>query len=214
MSYTRTAATVQDAARPSIRRLLLTALALVATILTAGFARSPVAVTARGPSAPHPSPRITPEQANALAVREEVGENDFRVSDMGGIEDPDYGAHFCRPAVAYNSAANEYLVVWRGEDNTGGLVDGEIEIFGQRVDAATGGEVGANDFRISDMGGTGDPEYDGLDPTVACSGTQNEYLTVWGGDDDTGELTNDEFEIFGQRVAPPHSYLPLVLRQA
>jgi hypothetical protein len=45
------------------------------------------------------------------------------------------------PSVAYNSTNNEYLVVWRGRDNTGSLTDNETEIFGQRLDAATGAEV-------------------------------------------------------------------------
>ena len=52
------------------------------------------------------------------------------------------------PALAYNSLNNEYLVVWQGDDST----DGEFEIFGQRLNAATGAGIGANDFRLSDMG--------------------------------------------------------------
>ncbi len=76
---------------------------------------------------------------------------------MGGIGDPDYAAR--NPAVAYDVGANEYLVVWEGDDNVGGLVQGENEIFGQRLDAATGMSCGANDFRISEMGGTGDASY-------------------------------------------------------
>lgn len=41
------------------------------------------------------------------------------------------------PAVANNSADDEYFVVWRGEDNAGGLVDEEWEIFGQRLSPGT-----------------------------------------------------------------------------
>ena len=45
-------------------------------------------------------------------------------------------------------------MAWDGEDDLGGLVDGEFEIFfGQLLDA-NGTEQGVNDFRISDMGGT------------------------------------------------------------
>ena len=51
-----------------------------------------------------------------------------------------------------HSANNEFLVVWQGDDNSGSLVEGEEEIFGQRLNAATGAAVGNNDFRISDMG--------------------------------------------------------------
>ena len=92
-----------------------------------------------------------------VTVDPEIGANDFRISDMGGTGDANYDAF--EPAVAYNATDNEYLVVWAGDDDVGGLVDGEYEIFGQRLDATTGAEVGSNDFRISDMGGTGDVTY-------------------------------------------------------
>ncbi len=52
---------------------------------------------------------------------------------------------------------NRYLIVWEGDDDIAPLGDGQYEIFGQTVDAATGAEVGANDFRLSDMGPNGDP---------------------------------------------------------
>jgi len=145
----------------------------------------------------------------------EIGTNDFRLSDMGPDEDANYGAY--PPAVAYNSAANEYLVVWCGEDDTGGLVNNEHEIFGQRVSAG-GTEIGTNDFRLSDMGPDGDATYDALYPAVAWSGAGNEYLVVWYGDDDTGELVDEEYEIFGQRVNVNEEdddywlHLPLIVR--
>jgi hypothetical protein len=46
---------------------------------------------------------------------------------------PDGNASFDagNPAVAYNPSADEYLVVWEGDDDTGTLVDEEVEIFGQ-----------------------------------------------------------------------------------
>jgi len=143
-----------------------------------------------------------------------VGDNDFRLSDMGGTGNPGYGAY--SPAVVYNSADDEYLVVWYGDDDTTGLVDGEYEIFGQRLDATTGTAVGANDFRISDMGGTGDLTYAAFSPGVTYDSTDDEYLVVWEGDDNTGGLVDDEFEIFGQRLETVREfkvYLPLTLRQ-
>jgi hypothetical protein len=66
----------------------------------------------------------------------------------------------------------------------------------------TPAEVGANDFRLSHMGPAGDPNFDAFDPAVAYNPTNNEYLVVWRGDDNTPPLVNDEFEIFGQRFAP------------
>ena len=108
------------------------------------------------------------------------------------------------PALAYNSLANEYLVVWEADDNTPPLVDEEFEIFGQRIDAATGAEIGDNDFRLSDMGPDGSEDFDAFGPALAYNGLNNEYLGVWEGDD----ATDGENEIFGQRfsggaVPPP-----------
>ena len=140
----------------------------------------------------------------------EIGANDFRLSDMG----PDGHAYYdaFSPAVAYNSAGNEYLVVWESDDDTGALAIEEHEIFGQRV-SATGAEIGANDFRLSDMGPDGDTNYGAYYPAVACNSANNEYLVVWHGDDDTGGLVDEEYEIFGQRFDANYwLYLPVILR--
>jgi cytoskeletal protein CcmA (bactofilin family) len=135
------------------------------------------------------------------ATGAEVGANDFRLSDMGPDGNTAFNATF--PAVAYNSANNEYLVVWYGDDDTAPLVDGELENFGQRLNAATGAEVGANDFRLSDMGPDGNSSFDAFNSAVAYNSANNECLVVWSGDDDTAPLVDDEFEIFGQRFAFP-----------
>jgi hypothetical protein len=132
------------------------------------------------------------------ATGDAVGNNDFRVSDLGGTGDDAFDALF--PAVAYNGAANEYLVVWHGDDNVGGLVDGEAEIFGQRLNAATGTAQGVNDFRVSDMGGTGNSSFDGSGSAVVYNAGDDEYLVVWTGDDDMGGLVDEEAEIFAQRL--------------
>jgi len=146
-------------------------------------------------------PAISEDQAIAAALNHfaanEVGTNDFRVSDMG--QDTLFDAH--QPAVAYNSADDEYLVVWSADDNTGGLVNEEREIFGQRIDAATGMPLGANDFRISDMGPAGSVIYGAFRPAVVYNSENNEYLVVWDGTDDTGPLVSSEYEIFGQRLS-------------
>jgi hypothetical protein len=136
------------------------------------------------------------QRVNA-ATGAEIGTNDFRLSDMGPDGNTGYSVY--RPAVAYNSTDNEYLVVWRGDDNAGGLVDNEFEVFGQRVNAATGAEIGT-DFRLSDMGPDGNANYDAYGPAVAYNSTNNQYLVVWDGDDNTGGLVDEEYEVFGQRV--------------
>jgi hypothetical protein len=127
----------------------------------------------------------------------EIGVNDFRISDMGPDGDPSSDA--VRPDVAHNPISNEYLVVWQGDDSTGGLATNEAEIFCQRLDAS-GDEIGVNDFRISDMGPDGDPEFNAQGPAVAHSGVDNEYLVVWWGDEITATLVTDELEVFGQRL--------------
>src|SRR5438034_4592631 len=125
-----------------------------------------------------------------------VGTNDFRISDMGTNGDPTFDAF--RPALAYNSANNEYLVVWEGNDG----VDGSdtFEIYGQRLAGVTGAETGANDFRISDMGADGDNHFDASDPAVAYNEATNRYMVVWHGDDNIAPLVDNEFEIFGQAL--------------
>ncbi len=91
--------------------------------------------------------------------------------------------------MAWNLTANEYLVVWSGDDDTAPLVNEEFEIFGQRVDAG-GTEIGTNDFRLSDMGPDGNVSFDAFSPAVAWNATANEYLVVWAGDDDTAPLVD------------------------
>ena len=127
-----------------------------------------------------------------------VGANDARVSDMGGTGDLVYDAF--HPSAAYNPTVNEYLVVWQGDDNVGGLVDNEFEVFSQRMDADMGG-LGGNDFRLSDVGGVGDPNYDvAWGPEVAYNAILDQYLVVWGGEDNVGGMINGEWEIFAQAL--------------
>ncbi|MEM7310152.1 MAG: hypothetical protein AAF682_25980 [Planctomycetota bacterium] len=132
--------------------------------------------------------------AHAQTSDSEIGADDFRLSDAGPDGDPTYGANSA--AAAYNPANNEFLIVWSANDvETGGR-----EIFGQRINATTGAELGENDFRISDMGSEGETKFDAFSPAVVFNPTAAEYLVVWEGDDDTGSLTNNEFEIFAQRL--------------
>ncbi len=110
----------------------------------------------------------------------EIGPNDFRITHMGADNAIDFDA--LDPAVAYNSSAVEFLVVWAGDD----AVDGAFAIFGQRLDAATGDNLGEA-FRISDVDKSGAP-------AVAYNSTDNEFLVVWTGDDD------GTFALLGQRL--------------
>ena len=93
-----------------------------------------------------------------------------------------------QPAVVYNVLDNEYLVVWQGDDGVGGLVNDEMEIYGQRLNASTGAEVLPNDFRISEMGGDGNNSYNAHNPSVAYDSTNQRYLVVWSGDTNTSAV--------------------------
>jgi uncharacterized repeat protein (TIGR01451 family) len=125
-----------------------------------------------------------------------TGTNDFRISDMGTNDD---NALFdaVAPSVTSNISGTEYLVVWSGDDDTGGLVEDEFEIYGQRLSAA-GAPLGTNDFRISDLGGNGAAGFDANEPAVTADGASGEYLVVWSGDDTAPGSGEDE--IWGQRL--------------
>jgi Ca2+-binding RTX toxin-like protein len=128
----------------------------------------------------------------------EVGTDDFRISDAGPDGDATYTVF--PPSVTYNPTLNQYLVGWPGEDNTGSLVNGEIEVFGQLL-ASNGVETGVNDFRISAMGPDGDTNYEALRPRIAYNPNANQWLVTWHGDTNVAPLVNDEREIFGQTLA-------------
>lgn len=125
----------------------------------------------------------------------EIGVNDFRISDVGETGDSAYDAD--SPKVAYSATLGRYLVSFLADDNIGGQVDGELEVFVQAVDGATGAEVGPNDLRVSDMGPNGASPYQAFAPVLAADQVGG-LLVAWMGDDNTGGLVDTEFEIFGQ----------------
>jgi hypothetical protein len=127
------------------------------------------------------------------AAGAEVGPNDFRISDAGPEGDAAFDAF--KPVITYNPQANEFLVVWYGDD----AVADEIEVYGQRL-AAAGTEVGPNDFRISDAGPNGNPSFAAQRPSVAYNSRALEYLVVWDADDNGAPLIDNETEVFGQRL--------------
>ena len=120
---------------------------------------------------------------------------DFQ-SQISSIQSTNQGASSVD--VAYNPWENEYLAVWtHGKDDT--ATDGD-EVFGQRLDSQ-GQEIGLDDFQISTMGRPGRPEADARSARVSFNGLRGRYLVVWSGDDYTGDMADDEFEIFGQYVS-------------
>jgi uncharacterized repeat protein (TIGR01451 family) len=90
-----------------------------------------------------------------------------------------------RPALAYNSADNQYLIVWWDNRNAATGWD----IYGQRL--ASDGELLGIDLAISDAQGAQ------WSPDVAYSSFDNDYLVVW---EDNRNSTSTAFDIYGQRV--------------
>ena len=139
------------------------------------------------------------QRVSAAGVPDASG--DVRISQVGTNAPFDRSAFF--PDVTHNSQSNEYLVTWYANDMSNTF---EYEIWGQRVNA-TGTEVGADDFRISNVG----PDDDGLrdtgnsPPSVAYNSQENQYLVVWYGD---GLTTDDDYEIFGQRLDAAGTQIP------
>ena len=129
----------------------------------------------------------------------QIGVNDFKISSMGADGQPIYDAY--SPAIAYNKTNNEFMVVWYGDNNTNGHVSGEFEIYGQRLNASSGSEVGVNDFQISETGVPGFITRSAQFPSVAWNSIDNQYLVVWSADPATGIYVGNEFEIFGQALA-------------
>lgn len=96
--------------------------------------------------------------------------------------------------VAYNDTSLEYFVVFLADGGS----DGE-EVYGQRLSLG-GGEVGADDFRISEMGPNGSGTFDAAPPSVAWNSVLNQYLVGWHGNDGP-PLANNEREAYGQLLA-------------
>ena len=100
--------------------------------------------------------------------------------------------------VAYNATSLEYMVVFLARPSAG---DNE-EVYGQRLDLGAN-PVGADDFKISDMGPPGDEtsEFDAAPPSIAWNSTLNQYLVGWHGNDGVAPFAKGEREVFGQLLA-------------
>ncbi|PEN11488.1 hypothetical protein CRI94_15765 [Longibacter salinarum] len=138
------------------------------------------------------STEATPSRVRPLGVPKAVSASTVRITNVGPDGDANYDAF--HPAVAYNSTASEYVVVWAGTDDAGSLAPGETEIYGLRVDATTAQPIGSP-VRISSMGTDGDETFAALHPTVVFNPVEEDYFVTW-----QGSATAGEFEIFGRRL--------------
>lgn len=125
-----------------------------------------------------------------------IGANDQRLSDMAGLGS---GTGVADDAeIAYGGTQGEFFTVWEGTEADASTE--EVRIFGQFIDAATGGEVGTSDILVGDPPGGPDPDLDAFDPAVAYNPGDNEFLVVFGGEEDPAPFfPPGETEVFGQR---------------
>lgn len=93
------------------------------------------------------------------------------------------------PKVAYNSADNEYLVVW--EDGRNPIFSG-MDIYGRRV-SSTGALLGS-DFPVVTASGKQER------PALAYNPVANEYLVVWGGKDVYGQRVSNTGALEGSQI--------------
>jgi hypothetical protein len=114
-----------------------------------------------------------------------VAGGETRLSLQGATDSDDLQAE--RPATAFDSASNEFLVAWGGElSGTFGTLG---QVFGRRVGA--GGAPIGGQFRISQQESQGDADA----PAVAADPRSGEYLVAW-----AAFHSNGEQEIHSQRL--------------
>ena len=122
-----------------------------------------------------------------------LGPSNIPVSSLVGS----FAVTFTRPAVAYDSRNNQYLVVWGEDDGTG-----DFDIKGRRLMAT--GAVAADEFIIFDFSLSTRAFNDRFtNPDVAYDSTNNRFLVVWrqeDGDQDAdiwGQLVNADDSLQG-----------------
>jgi Ca2+-binding RTX toxin-like protein len=131
------------------------------------------------------------------ATGAEIGADDFRISTVGTDGDAERDAS--EPTIAYNSAANEYLVSWQAD---GLPAEGEFEIFGQRlaepkVSPPAGGKCA--DKRATRTGTAGPDRINGTSKrdVIAALGGNDIVRSLGGNDLICGGRGNDK--LFGAR---------------
>lgn len=137
--------------------------------------------------------------ATLLGPDDEILVPRIAVSSMG-TSPWAYNFQPARAEVAFSETSEVYLVVWYGDDDSGGLVDGEFEVYGRVIDAH-GVPVGAQ-FRISRTGADGNPTADATDPAVVWHASTDSFVVEWRANPGTGGLSARDGELFRQIVSP------------
>lgn len=136
-----------------------------------------------------------PQQVWALrldgATGTQLGSGAFPVSEPGT------GASLVR--VSFSSTENRYLVMWASGITN---LEPSPELYGQFLDAATGAEVGTNDFQITSF--TNPENEEGIRAAaLAFDSLKNEFITTFQVNDGTNAPMMDRThaELFAQRIA-------------
>jgi hypothetical protein len=93
-------------------------------------------------------------------------------------------------------------VAWDSDDDTGSLVEGEIEVFAQLVAARSMGPMGEDDFRISFAVWAGDTNDSAQQGALALAPSSGKVLAAWEAFDAIPALTDvlDEYEVMARFV--------------
>ena len=110
------------------------------------------------------------------AALEPVGDEDTQISSMGPAGDPAFEA--INGDIVADPRRGEFIVVWHGDDNSGQLVEGKVEVWGRRVSEEL--EPLGEKFRVS---------FSGLDfisgvtsgrsPAAAYNSERDELFVAW-----------------------------------
>lgn len=120
-------------------------------------------------------PSQTEVWGRALSASGEVlGSTDFRVSQVSTSLGSNRRAS--SPHVDYNSANNEYFVVFQANPLPGGAASNVNEILGLRIDATKLGEAEPSYLRVSNTTGAGNRLSE---PRITYNSFDKEYLVSW-----------------------------------
>ena len=132
--------------------------------------------------------RLNPETLEhryMMTAVAEIGSNDFRISEVGGLGSTE--AIALAPAIAYNAIDNEYLVVYESVNARNPNDSGSTrEVFGQVIDGETGRQK-SHPLVISTSFSENDRSLNARAPTVAWSSNSNSYFVAWVADNTLAE---------------------------
>lgn len=114
-----------------------------------------------------------------------LGTDDLRISQVAN-------RRASSPHVAYNSANNEYLVVFQANPLAGEASTNVNEILGQRIDATKLGDFQPSHLRVSNTTGSGNRLSE---PRVTYNNFDKEYLVLW-----RSTRAKAPVEIYAQRL--------------